>query len=251
MMGELDMKWYIIIALSLIIHHQAQAAQARGPQAIEQRLVKINRALNEKLWDAIEKHDFQQVKQLLDGTPAAWWELWKGNVLEIPDINAYHRVGRISALMHAINYNNIDAIKLLIEAGANLNATDNMGRTPLMIAVEFNNQDAVQILIESGANLNMQNLWGTTALNFAARKGHALIFQKLLYAGADIHKKDADGRTALDYVYEGGRYAPEHVIQGKFEIQKILEQYKKDVAQKVEAHLPPVLSQIVSEYVCE
>lgn len=53
--------------------------------------------------------------------------------------------------------------KVLIEYGANVNAVDFEGMTPLMFAVRGYYSDAVELIVKSGADLTMQNKYGDTA----------------------------------------------------------------------------------------
>ena len=65
-----------------------------------------------------------------------------------------------------------DIVKLLIEAGANVNVTNKNGSTPLHIAADHGHTEIVKLLIEKEANVNMANKYGLTPLYFAAQNGH-------------------------------------------------------------------------------
>src|SRR5271154_3733169 len=71
------------------------------------------------------------------------------------DVNAKDNNG-YSPLMFAADHNsNTDVIKALINAGADVNAKDNGGFTPLIFAASYNkNSDMITILIKAGANVN-------------------------------------------------------------------------------------------------
>lgn len=73
---------------------------------------------------------------------------------------------------------------------------------PLMKAVAANDLDAVKRLIERGANVNEVNDADYTALHVAAEKGNATIVALLLGAGARRDLYDFDGRTAADVARE-------------------------------------------------
>lgn len=73
---------------------------------------------------------------------------------------------------------------------------------PLMKAVAANDLDAVKRLIERGANVNEVNDADYTALHVAAEKGNATIVALLLGAGARNDLYDFDGRTAADVARE-------------------------------------------------
>jgi ankyrin repeat protein len=104
-------------------------------------------------------------------------------------------------------------VKLLIDAGANKEACDNLGGTPLHRAVASGNTDCVSELVTAGANVNAQRpfqwrhfgsptylygLWGSTPLHDAAREGQVEIMRILLDGGAD---KEVQTRFAVRPLY--------------------------------------------------
>jgi ankyrin repeat protein len=58
-------------------------------------------------------------------------------------------------------------MEMLVANGAQINALDNRGRTPLMSAVEASNPSAVRFLLQRGANPSIKDNNGHTALNIA------------------------------------------------------------------------------------
>ncbi|MGH8278141.1 MAG: ankyrin repeat domain-containing protein [Gammaproteobacteria bacterium] len=67
----------------------------------------------------------------------------------------------------------------LIQAGANVNAQDRFGVTPLMQAVIGNNIAAVRTLLAAGADLRKKDLLGDTALDLARALGRAEMIKLL------------------------------------------------------------------------
>ena len=88
----------------------------------------------------------------------------------------------------------VACIKLLIDAGANLEAVDLNGYTPLQFAANFANAEIVSLLVDAGANVNAVTNYGSTALHLAASD----CVEVLLAAGADIDVRDNSGRTPFD-----------------------------------------------------
>jgi ankyrin repeat protein len=68
--------------------------------------------------------------------------------------------------------------------GANVNATQENGSTPLMLASKYGNLQIVQLLIARGANANATDIGGKTALDRAIRFNHTDIINALRLAGA-------------------------------------------------------------------
>lgn len=91
----------------------------------------------------------------------------------------------------------ISTLKILVEAGAKIDDTDNWGNTSLKIAAHLNYKDAVITLISYGAQVNIKGEEGNTALLEAAMKGNTEIVQILIESGTDINAGNNEGATAL------------------------------------------------------
>src|SRR5207249_9712223 len=94
-------------------------------------------------------------------------------------------------------YDGADAIKLLLDRGADPNVTNTAGATALMWAIP--DLAKVRVLVEHGANVNARSttLQRTPLLVAASYPGTVEILQLLLNKGADIHAKDRSGMHAL------------------------------------------------------
>ncbi len=120
------------------------------------------------------------------------------------DVNARDPKG-LTPLLTAAAYNtNPEVVAVLVEAGADTEARDSIhGSNALMWAARLNqNPDVVTALLNAGANLNAQStLAGKTALEWAADRGvnPAGMILVLLKAGADAKVVDKLGNTALYY----------------------------------------------------
>ncbi|KAF9634028.1 ankyrin [Lasiodiplodia theobromae] len=106
----------------------------------------------------------------------------------------------------------IEGMRTLIEKGANVDAQDARGSTPLHIAVSFRkrqglitlkNDDTVRLLVQSGASPAIPNGQGETPMDIAARLGPLSFVQLLLDHGADPLAADRNGETALHRAAEG------------------------------------------------
>ncbi|KAI1886982.1 hypothetical protein AGOR_G00201360 [Albula goreensis] len=80
---------------------------------------------------------------------------------------------------------NVAVASLLIKAGADVNARDKNGKTPLMVAVLNNHEKLVQLLLENGADHHMKNEFGSGAAEMAKAFGRQNIIR--LLEGKAIH----------------------------------------------------------------
>src|SRR5689334_7222807 len=64
----------------------------------------------------------------------------------------------------AIRENNLPQLKTLLEQKDSANKADDHGITPLMYAAQAGSVDAMRLLIDRGADVNAQNAYGSTAL---------------------------------------------------------------------------------------
>src|SRR5579863_5081649 len=92
-------------------------------------------------------------------------------------------------LMYAAAYGSVDAMKILIGAGADVNANNSFGATALMWCA--NDMLKVRLLIDKGANVNARSKQGRTPLMIAsAGDGNSDVVKLLIYKGADLSVKD-------------------------------------------------------------
>ena len=100
----------------------------------------------------------------------------------------------------------VEVIRVICDAGADVEAKDENGRTALMNAASQNpNPEICRALLEFGAEVDAVNTFGFTALIVAAiQNPNVGTLSALLDAGADIEatSKDADGATPLLFAAE-------------------------------------------------
>lgn len=107
-------------------------------------------------------------------------------------------------IFQLIGEGKIDDLEFLLsEKALNLAIQDAYGQTPLMYAVDSDILESVRMLVHAGADVDAASLAGWTALMYAARASKSGETVKvLLEAGADTDAKNQDGQAAIDLANE-------------------------------------------------
>ncbi len=122
------------------------------------------------------------------------------------DVNAAQGDGMTAMHWAALN-GEADLAQMLIYGGANLKATTRLEAfTPLLMAAKNGHAALVDLLLKSGADPNAATTNGTTPLMFAAASGNLEAVNALLAQRVDVNVKEkAHGETALDFAAAHGR----------------------------------------------
>jgi ankyrin repeat protein len=155
--------------------------------------------------DAAMRGDIEAVRTLLkqgaevnaaqgDGMTALHWaaeqrneEMAKLLVFAGAEVNAVTRIGAHTPLHVAAEAGSGPVVAVLLEAGADVAAETNTGVTPLHFAALSGNPEAVNALAEKGADVNArERSWGQTPLMFAADRGRVPALKTLIARGADV-----------------------------------------------------------------
>lgn len=108
-------------------------------------------------------------------------------------------------LFTAVKSKDITALVAMVERGADVNAKDDVGQTPLMMAAtQRGSEKLIEQLVFQGADIRARDKNGMTALMHAAGKGEVQNAEQLLQLGVDPDIKDNSGKTLADYAKAGG-----------------------------------------------
>ena len=109
-----------------------------------------------------------------------------------------------TALLVAAQHGHLEVARALLDAGADLNARDQYGGGALLLAAMSAHLDVVRTLLEAGCNVDAATDNGTTALDMAVQNGHLDVVRTLLEAGSNCDAGTESGATALHLAAQSG-----------------------------------------------
>ncbi len=100
---------------------------------------------------------------------------------------------------------NAEAVRSLLEEGADVNASQGDGMTALHWAAEHGDVEMAMMLLDAGADLEMATRLGEhTPLHVASTAGHTLVVSALVEAGADVNASTTTGAAPLHFAAASG-----------------------------------------------
>jgi uncharacterized protein len=101
-------------------------------------------------------------------------------------VAVYDFSDKMTALHHAVAKGNLKIVVLLVDHGAEIEAEDRKGRSPLFLAATFGHYPIVEYLVGKGANIEHPTPMKETPFYEAVDRGHLDIVQYLESKGANI-----------------------------------------------------------------
>jgi hypothetical protein len=148
-----------------------------------------------QLWEACRRGDDKAIYQAVRTMGA--------------DINAQDPTfGLWTACHYAACVGRSRVIQILWALGADINARNRAGATPLFLAAAEGHVSLVRKLAVSGSNVNATNRQGSSALHHAALNGCTRTCEKLLSLGADVDPPNCLGVTPLHMAVAGVQLVP-------------------------------------------
>lgn len=185
--------------------------------------------MSEELFQAIDQHDVRRIAELLSegadpNAPQADFPQWRplesaieeldaGGTTEAvrlliehgADVNAWNVGNSLTPLIRAVFHEDVQAIRLLLEAGASPNVVSAEGDSPLRLAVEQDSLEIAALCLEYGARESMDEssgFCGNTVLGLAASKLSLEMIELLIEGGANPEVLDTDDLTAREHLPE-------------------------------------------------
>lgn len=107
-------------------------------------------------------------------------------------------------LFDAAEKGNTNEVLKLLKAGANIDATNRSGTTPVLAATYHNRVETVKLLINQGADIDIRDDSLNNVLLYAGAEGLLEIVKLSIEAGADTNLTNRFGGTALIPAAERG-----------------------------------------------
>lgn len=115
-----------------------------------------------------------------------------GAMVDVQDFNEMY------PLSLAIYGNHVEAVKFLVKSGAKINKPAFKKLTALHMALEENLNPQISLhLIQAGANVNAEDEDGNTPLHYAVEIKRIEIVKAMIKAGADVEAENGQRNTAL------------------------------------------------------
>lgn len=160
-------------------------------------------------WQPLDERPL--IKAALNADPETFRELLYNNAYDnvVNDTDA----SGCTALFMAVKHNRLDNALLLLEYGADIHITNNIGQNLFHAALLMpsgmfkydliRRNDAVRsfmnLFIQLGLSINDPDNAGQSPLHYAARQGEDKLIEYLLDNGAEINARDNRGRSPLSY----------------------------------------------------
>jgi ankyrin repeat protein len=104
-----------------------------------------------------------------------------------------------TALMKATRDGLYRVVKELIDAGADINATNDDHNNALWFACFGNHYDLMNLLLEANIDINNQNDNGATVLMYGASAGKTEVVRLLLQHNPNMNLQNLDDYKAIDF----------------------------------------------------
>lgn len=152
---------------------------------------KKSTSINSEMQEAFILDDLDKMKVLV-----------ASGLADVNECDARRKSMATPLIRSAINSNGHEYLRWFLKNGANVNQKDGAGWTALHFACEYKNLDSVKLLIEAGADINSKNNMGATPLLRLLARNDArnqIILKYMIGNGADPKIKNNSGISVFDF----------------------------------------------------
>jgi hypothetical protein len=136
-----------------------------------------------------------------------WYEILSSVCKEHPDLIERKSFSYKETPLHlAIKFNDIEAVRILLDAGANINSSNIRFDTALTLAIKSKNEAVCAFIIQRGPDPFHTNLYDHTLMHFAFSEGMISVVRWLLEQGVRLNDRSHHGQTPLDMFLEKGPF---------------------------------------------
>lgn len=127
-------------------------------------------------------------------------------IAQKPDVVNEISTNGFSPLGIAAHFGHETMVRLLLKhhADPNISSQNGFHVFPIHAALSTNNTAIAKLLIEAGTEVNVSQQGGITPLHLAAQHGNIEIIIILLEQGADVASRTGQGLTAADIAFDKG-----------------------------------------------
>ena len=145
----------------------------------------------------LAKSQNEATQNLLNASLHGDWQGMKAAILSGADVNATDENGDTPLLM-VTRLSYFKQTKFLVENGANVNVANKKNITPLHYAVEYNNVQMIKLLLDNQANTEAVDNINETPMHWACWTGNIKAAKLLIKYGANPHPINNTGIKPID-----------------------------------------------------
>lgn len=187
----------------------------------------------QEIFTAIQQGDLTKVKKLVEENPELLNSIQAGRkpfvyavinrqkdiaeylISKGADVNEKNLISNYTPVIWAMRNNDLEMIKMLLNNGAELLLTTDLGESYLHFAVFLNRKNLVEFFLNKGINVDIKKYGNLTPLHIAAVRGLKDIAELLIQKGADLTIKSTDGATPLHYAEAAGNREMADLLKSK------------------------------------
>lgn len=183
----------------IFVYKSGPSAKYPSPQKLKSDFIKRNNDINRKSWDGYSSLAYAAMIGDINGLKML---ITSGIDLNTPNTNTTQ-----NPLLRAAINGQLEALKILLAAKADISIRNKKGGTLLMSAIHNRRKEVVKILLAAKADISAVDNNGFSALHYAAQDGHLDIVKILLDAKADVStRSELGGYTPLMSAAQNGHH---------------------------------------------